>query len=59
MGVGNLSQSVTTKTVRKQAELAADYFLIWFPKATVTLSAELEDGTRIEVTRGVVKGNAA
>jgi len=44
VGVANLSTSVTTKRVEKEAEPAADWFPIHFPTATVTLS-ELEDGT--------------
>jgi hypothetical protein len=59
VGVANLSTSVTTKRVETEAERAADWFPIHFPTATVTLTAELEDGTRVEVTRGVVKGEAA
>jgi hypothetical protein len=57
MGTGYLAQQVTTKRVKQEAERAADWFLIHFPKATVTLTAELEDGTRIEVTRGVLKSD--
>jgi hypothetical protein len=56
MGVGNVTRSVSSKRVREEAERAADYFLIRFPKSTVTLTAELEDGTRVEVTRGTLKG---
>jgi hypothetical protein len=44
VGVANLSTSVTTKRVETEAERAADWFPIHFPTATVTLTAELEDG---------------
>lgn len=56
LGIGRVVRTVTKKRVEEEAKRAADSFLIRFPKATVTLSATLEDGTRVEVERGTIKG---